>query len=201
MMAAKKTIVSTGVWLISAVCVVLLLSASAVSSLRREFQSDKLSEVEVSYFTDSQHNFGLPGKLSERHNNERPTFDVLQLRNDDLSSVFNLAGEASQVWNHLRNEHGIPLFRRRRAVTQVATNESVAEDRTGLLIDFRSKFGNLIGRRFTLTSSSVNPEMFDMSTDGRLQLKAGYSLDYEDASMRSIDFVVQAESTTDTAGK
>ena len=213
MMAGTRRIivVPAGVWLtISAVCIALLLSSVPVSSSHgRQFRSDEPNVVDLSYFPNSQHNFGFRGKLSKTKTNvERQALDVLQLRNDDvddlISATFRLSDDpVPQVWNHLQYGHGrgLPQFRRKRAVTQVATNQSVPESKTGSLIDFTGKFSNLLGYRFTLISSSVNREMFELSTNGLLQLKAGYSLDYENAAMRSINFVVMANSTTNTDGE
>lgn len=211
MMAGTRRIVvvPAGVWLtISAACIALLLSSAPVSSSHGpQFPSDEPNVVDLSYFPSSQHDFGLRGKLSKTKTNvERQALDVLQLRNDDvddfISAAFRLSDDpVPQVWNHLQNGHGLPQFRRKRAVIQVATNQTVPENHTGTLIDFTSKFSNLIGYQFTLISASVNREMFELSTNGLLQLKAGYRLDYENAAMRSINFVVHANSTTNTAGE
>ncbi|KAL8559708.1 hypothetical protein ACOMHN_002241 [Nucella lapillus] len=189
-MAARTLSVRFG----STLCVLLLLSsASSVSFHRRSHQP-----VVVSYFPNSHNNFGFRAELTDTEIRQRES-DVLQLKNDLGSGGFRSSVDVPEHWNLLHSPDRLLQFRRKRAIRQVTTTEQVAEDKNGTLIDFVVKLPtlNLVGRRFSLNTTSGNPEMFEVTAGGQLKLRNGFHLDYEVGSMKSITFVVHATSTTD----
>nr|UTK45865.1 neural-cadherin [Crepidula fornicata] len=175
----------------SSVFVLVFLSSIALVSARRSFLSHKHDKVHVSYFPNSPHSFGVRGKLSESELDK--TVDVLQLESRDF-----LSRHGSQLWENFEKDlhRQTPHFRQRRAVTAVSTSKEVPETTTGMVIDLQSNL-SLSGRQYSINSTSSHPEMFEVSSDGQLRVKDGYRLDYEDASMRTISFVVHATSFSD----
>ncbi|XP_070195283.1 uncharacterized protein [Littorina saxatilis] len=195
MMAGTRTIYITGVaGLVSPlVCVTLLLSA--VPGLRSElsFSSHKENNGVVDLSSPYSHNSRL-----DKSPDQQGAFEIQQSIYNDFNSHFRPPlDRLSQVWRDQFGRRGIPHLRRRRAVTQETMNQTVPESQLGVLVNFPQKLLNTAGRRFSLNSSSVNPEMFELTSGGVLSLRSGYRLDYEDSAMRSITMVVHAVSTSD----
>ena len=99
----------------------------------------------------------------------------------------------------------IPNIRQKRDVIRVSLGSTIiAENRTGILIDFM-QFDTLTTLhdfdKFQLLSANAHSEAFTVTPNGALRLNANFVLDYEDATMRQIEFVVHAMQITDNSSE
>ncbi|XP_076470425.1 neural-cadherin-like [Babylonia areolata] len=203
---AARTMGCTGVKLRSAVCVfvvvvVVLSFASPVSSAGSSVYPDQQDKLQAFYFPNSQQSFGFRAELTETEIQQRE-LEVLRIQNE-LGPAFPSSGDEVRHWDigmYNSLDQGRPQLRRKRDITSVTVGVLVAENQTGTLIDFRTEITNpsVSGRRFSLNSTSGNPDMFEVTPSGQLNLRPGFELDYEvDAALRTTTFVVHATSASD----